>query len=149
NLATGVATGVDGGLSGGVSGIHNVRGSATAANTLTGDSAGGVLVGGAGADTLTGGSGRRILIGGQGADTVKGGSADDIVIGGNTSYDANNAALMTLLAEWQSSDSYATRVAKIKSGTLPGGVKLVAGATVANDSAADHLTGGAGLDWFF
>jgi Ca2+-binding RTX toxin-like protein len=149
DLAAGKATGVDGGLSGGVTGLHNARGSATAANTLTGDSTGGVLVGGAGADNLTGGSGRSILIGGKGADTVKGGSADDIVIGGNTSFDANNAALMTLLAEWQSADSYATRISKIKSGTLPGGVKLVAGVTVANDGAADVLTGGAGQDWFF
>ena len=149
NLQTGAATGIDGGLAGGVSGAHNVRGSATAANTLTGDATGGVLVGGAGADNLTAGAGRSILIGGKGADTLSGGSTDDLLIAGSTIYDANDAALMTLLGEWQSADSYTTRISKIKSGTLAGGVKLVAGTTVLNDGAADVLTGGGGLDWFF
>jgi acrosin len=149
NLQTGTATGVNGGLAGGVSGVHNVRGSATAANTLTGDSAGGVLVGGAAADNLKAGAGRSILIGGRGADTLTGGPTDDLLIAGNTVYDANDAALMTLLTEWQSADSYTTRIAKIRSGVLPGGVRLVAGTTVLDDGAADHLIGGGGLDWFF
>jgi Ca2+-binding RTX toxin-like protein len=115
---------------------------------MTGDSSGGILVGGIGADTIKGGPDRSILIGGQGADTVAGGSADDIVIGGYTLYDGFFTALEAILAEWQSSDSYATRVSKIKTG-VAGGYKLVSGTTVLDNGAVDTLIGGLGVDWFF
>jgi hypothetical protein len=147
NLASGAATGVGGG----VTNVQNVRGG-KGANTLTGNAQGNILIGGPGNNTITGGSGRSILIAGKGAGTVTGGSGDDIVIGGFTNYDsssaANDLALEAILAEWQSGDSYATRVSKIKAG-LPGGYKLVWGTTVHDNRKAVTLTGGGGMNWFF
>ncbi len=143
NLATGKATGV----SGAISNIQNVFGG-NFGNTLTGNAQGNILIGGVGADTITGGTGRSLLIGGQGSDTVKGGSGDDIVIGGDTAYRSayREAALMSILAEWQSADSYATRISKLRSSYNP---PLALGTTVFDDGAADKLTGGAGMDWLF
>jgi hypothetical protein len=147
NLATGTATGVGGG----VTSVENVRGG-KGTNTLTGNSHGNILIGGAGTNTITGGSGRSILIGDTGAATIKGGSGDDIVIGGYTNYDASSTAhdiaLEAILGEWQSADSYTTRISKIKAG-LPGGYKLVWGTTVHDNGKVDTLTGGGGMNWFF
>jgi hypothetical protein len=147
NLATGTATGVPGG----VSNVQNVRGG-KANNTLTGNSQGNILIGGPGNNSITGGSGRSILIAGKGAGTVTGGSGDDIVIGGYTNYDssstANDIALEAILAEWQSSDSYTTRISKIKAG-LPGGYKLVWKKMVHDNGQVVTLTGGGGMNWFF
>ncbi len=147
NLATGNATGV----SGGVTNVQNVRGG-SGGNTLTGNALGNILIGGTGTNTLTGGSGRSILIGDQGVATIKGGSNDDIMIGGSTSYDsssmANDLALEAILAEWQSADSYATRISQIKAG-VPGGYQLLWGTTVFDNGKADTLTGGGGMNWFF
>jgi Ca2+-binding RTX toxin-like protein len=146
NLAANTATGVGGGIAN----IRNVRGG-QGGNTLTGNALGNILIGGNGVDTIAGGSGRSILIGGRGNDVVKGGSADDIVIGGFTDYDtssdAHDQAILAILAEWQSSDPYLTRIAKIKAGV--GGAKLVFGTTVHDDGNASTLTGGPGTDWFF
>jgi Ca2+-binding RTX toxin-like protein len=141
------------GVGGGIANIRNVRGG-QGGNTLTGNSLGNILIGGNGADTINGGSGRSILIGGKGNDVVKGGSADDIVIGGYTDYDsssnAHDLALMSILAEWQSANSYATRIAHIISGGgLNGSNKLVFGTTVHDDGNSSTLSGGAGSDWFF
>jgi hypothetical protein len=148
NLATGTATGVPGG----VANIQDIRGGSSG-NTLTGNAAGNILIGGAGVDTITGGVGRSLLIGGGGNDTVRGGSGDDIVIGGftdfDTSSDAHDQALMAILAEWQSADPYATRIAKIRAGVGPMLAKLVFGTTVHDDANASALTGGPGTDWFF
>jgi hypothetical protein len=147
NLTTGAATGVRFG----VTNIQIVRGG-SGTNTITGDAQGNILIGGPGTNTITGGSGRSILIADKGAGTVKGGSGDDIVIGGYTNYDAsstaNDLALEAILAEWQSADSYTTRISKIKAG-LPGGYKLVWGTTVYDNGQVDTLTGGGGMDWFF
>jgi len=149
NLATGTATGVGGGISQ----IQNVRGG-QGGNTLTGDSQGNILIGGAGADNITGGSGRSILIGDQGADTITAGSGDTILTGGSPDFDsssvAHDLALESILAEWQSSDSYATRIAHIKNGGgLNGSNTLVFGVTVHDDGSANTLIGGVGNDWFF
>jgi Ca2+-binding RTX toxin-like protein len=152
NLAAGTATGVGGNLSN----IQDVLGGNNG-NNLTGDAQGNILVGGNGNDTILGGSGRSLLIGGKGADQVTGGSGGDILIGGYTTYDQahNEAALMSILAEWQSGDSYATRIADLKTGGgLNGTNVLVLGTTVKDDGAFNTLTGGApvipgDLDWFF
>ena len=145
NLATGKATGVGGTFSN----IQNARGGA-GNDTLTGNSAGNILIGGAGNDTIKGGSGRSILIGGTGGDTVIGGSGDDIVIGGSTTFDNDNTALDAILAEWQSSDDFTTRIADIKNGGgLNGTNVLNLVTTVIDDLAANVLTGGTGNDWFF
>jgi hypothetical protein len=138
----------------GISGIQNVRGG-NGGNTLTGNSQGNILVGGSGADVLKGGSGVSLLIGGLGADQLKGGSGGDLLIGGFTDFDSNKAALMSLLAEWQSNNPYVVRISYLTMGAgLNGANKLLADSTVHDDGAADSLTGGAALtagalDWFF
>jgi hypothetical protein len=151
NLATGKATGV----TGSVSNIQDVFGGNHGAN-LTGNSQGNILIGGSGSDTITGGTDASLLIGGKGNDTVVGGSGGDILIGGSTIYDLthNEAALMSILAEWQSGKSYFTRVNDLKfGGGLNGSNVLRLGATVIDDGGADSLTGGShipgALDWFF
>lgn len=154
NLSTGTATGV----SGGIANIQNVRGGQGTDN-LTGNSLGNILIGGAGTNTITGGSGRSILIGDKGKDSVTGGSDSDILIGGSTSYDsstlANDTALESILAEWQSSGKYATRIKKIKSGVGPSSAdKLIWGTTVFDNSTSEANTstgagGKKGANWFF
>jgi hypothetical protein len=154
NLQTGAATKV----AGGVSNIEDVHGG-NGGNTLTGNALGNILIGGTGNDTLIGGSGASILIGDKGADKVTGGSGNDILIGDYTTFDtmtaANEAALMAILAEWQSADSYATRFHDINTGTgggLNGTKKLNFGTTVLSDGAVDTVTGvvsAQALDWFF
>src|SRR5262249_17635615 len=98
------------------------------------------------------GSGRSILIADNGFATIKGGSADDILIDGSTNYDlsstANDLALQAILAEWQSSDTYGTRISKITAG-LPGGYRLAWGTTVHDNGKTGGLTGGGGMDWYF
>jgi hypothetical protein len=158
NLQTGSATKIGGGADGRVTNIQNVHGG-NGGNLLTGNAQGNILIGGTGNDTLVGGTGPSILIGGKGADNITGGSGNDILIGDYTAYDAmstaNENALMSILAEWQSSDSYETRFQDINTGTgggLNGTAKLKYGTTVKNDSAADSITATdvvAGLDWFF
>ncbi len=170
NLLTQTAT-----STGGVTGISEVLGGAGAATltanntnvvlvagsgktTLVGGSGNDILIGGAGGDTLTPGSGRSILIGGSGLSTVNGGSADDLLIGGTVSYyneqtrALNRTALDAILAEWDSSDSYATRVARL-SGTASGGSNgsnLLNASTVFDNNQADALNGGQSStnDWF-
>jgi hypothetical protein len=162
NLATGAATNINGGAAGAVTNIQDVHGG-NGGNTLIGDAQGNILIGGSGADTITGGTGLSLLIGDGGSDTVTGGSGGsasggDILIGGYTIYDtmttANETALMAILAEWQSTDSYATRFSKINNG-LPGGYALRYGTTVKDDGQVNTLTAAASsgstplVDWFF
>jgi Ca2+-binding RTX toxin-like protein len=122
---------------------------------VTGGSGNDILVGDANANVLNGGGGRNLIIGGAGADTVIGGSGDDLLIAGYTSYDLNAAALQAILTEWQRTDeSYAARVANLRSGVGAGSYRLVlntpaAAGTVFDDGAADVLTGNAGMDWFW
>jgi hypothetical protein len=130
-------------------------GSGTNMLSAAGSSAGNVLVGGAGKDVLTGGSGADILIGGGGAGTLKAGagSGGDVLIGGSTKFDANLQALALLLAEWDSSDSYTTRVQDLF-GTGTGGQNgntLLDDSTVINDAAINQLfgSGGSGQDWYW
>jgi Ca2+-binding RTX toxin-like protein len=156
NLATGSATDVNGGAAGAVTNIQDVI-SGSGTDTLTGDSQGNILIGHGGADTINGGSGLSLLIGGTGASTINGGSGGDILIGGKTSYDTtNHTALMIILAEWQSADSYTVRTDEISDGTIVGhaGIKLHTGSTVTNNptSVVGSLNGFPSttlLDWFF
>jgi hypothetical protein len=95
----------------------------------------------------------------MGKDTVTGKSGNDILIAGYTNYDlsstANYLALESILAEWQSANSYATRISHIKNGGgLNGSNKLIWGMTVHDNSMANAntLTGAGGLsgqNWFF
>ena len=120
-----------------------------------------VLLGAEGADRLIGDKGRDLLIGGVGADQLEGKDGDDILIGGRTIYDIDDdhvaagfdEALSAILAEWNSTRAYATRVANLR-GTgsgprLNGFYFLKDAVTVLDDAMADTLTGSAGEDWFF
>jgi len=118
-----------------------------------------VLIGGDGDDMLIGGSGRDLLIGGYGADRLVGNSSDDVLVAGTTAFDSVYAALRSIMAEWNSAASNATRVAHLR-GTQAGGLNGsnflngddVAGGvgaqTVFDDNNVDHLTGSSGVDWF-
>ncbi len=126
NLATGKASDVFGSRPGGISNIQNVIGSANGGDTLTGNSLGNVLVGHKLHNTLTAGSGRSVLIGGLGTgpsgsvlatNRLIGGAGDDLMIGGRTSFDDNVGALTAILAEWQSSQTFAQRVSALSNGT--------------------------------
>ncbi len=116
------------------------------ARTFTGTA---VLDGGLGNDTLLAGSGRSILIGGKGTDTITGGANQDIVIGGTVTLNILQPGFLALVDKWAGPGTYATRIAQVRNGTgLPAGLKLNA-STVPNDTAADTLTGGGNLDWFW
>lgn len=169
NLGGGASTGAPGGaaniqvLNGGAgndtlvgsSGNDIIRGNG-GDDLIYGGGGDDVLIGGAGNDLIsTSGSGRSVLIGSLGDDTLIGGSAGDVLIGGSTNYDAysatNDAALLAILREWQSADSYATRISKIDTG-LAGGAKLSA-TTVHDDQNVDVLSGATNYptdpDWFW
>jgi Ca2+-binding RTX toxin-like protein len=124
-------------------------------DTLFGGQGNDVLVGGDGNDLLIGGSGRNLLIGGRGADTIFSAFGEDIVIGGYTSYDDRPAALAAIMAEWTSSNDYATRIAHLRgdlAGGLNGSVFLKSkgpNANVFDDGASDTLQVGPRRSWIF
>jgi hypothetical protein len=143
------------GVTGTVHKIQNVFGG-NFGNTLAGDGQGNILIGGAGTNLITGGTGASLLIGGKGNATVVGGSGGDILIGGFTTYDQthNEAALMSILAEWQLGGSYPLRLFHLRhGGGLNGPNTLNLGTTVIDPGSTDALTGGTfipgALDWFF
>jgi len=121
------------------------------------------VIGGSGNDTLVAGADRSILIGGGGADKLVGGSGEDILIGGTTDFTQpklNLAAWSAILNEWNRTDlGFDDRVSDLMTGANAKGVAalnvvdgkaiLLNSKTVHGDLAADTLTGGTGLDWFF
>jgi Ca2+-binding RTX toxin-like protein len=167
NLATASATNVHGGAAGWVKNIQNVLGSASGTNNLTGDAQGNILIGGSGSNTLTAGSGPSLLIGGSGHGTLTGGSGTDMLIAGSTTYKATTTAgrnaLMAVLAELQSGDTFAQMVSDPIHGNNSGGGsdlngsnKLTwggASATVKPSTGAFTLAGdtakSSNPDWFF
>ena len=123
----------------------------SAVNTLSS-----ILIGNGGNDRLTGSDLRRdLLIGGQGSDTLDGRGGDDLLVSGQTTFDQNAIGLRALLAEWNSSRTYAQRVNNLR-GTSVTGTPLNGGSylrnapmdTLIDDGVADILTGGLGNDWF-
>jgi Ca2+-binding RTX toxin-like protein len=121
-------------------------------DTVRGGLGNDVVLGGDGNDTLDGDDGRDLLVGGMGSDVLQGLGGDDILIGGRTTYDANQAALDAIMAEWTGIGTYAQRVAHLTGtpGGLNGTTYLIKGTTVLDDNkAGDTLTGGLGLDLFF
>lgn len=121
-----------------------------------------ILLGGGGDDLLVGGSGRDLLIGGLGSDRLVGNADDDILIAGATAFDANEAALAAVMAEWTSSRTYSQRVANLSNRTVAGAdgsqfaqrgngdyfLTTGVAATVLDDDMAEVLTGSSGQDWF-
>ena len=130
-------------------GIHvNTLLDGGAGNDLVfGGSGANILLGGPGNDMLISGLGRNILIGGTGHDTLVGGASDDILIGGSTAHDADPAALLQILGEWNSTDSFSTRVSKLQNGI--GSLPILNDSTVTDDNVRDLLFGGPGHDWLF
>jgi len=116
-------------------------------NVLTGGGGNNILIGGIGNDRLNSRGGRDILIGGGGRDQLNGNDNDDILISGSTNYDNDTTSLLNILTEWTSTDSYLTRVDKLRHGT--GGLPVLDGTTVLDDAIRDVLDGGSSLDWFF
>ena len=108
-----------------------------------------VAVGGAGNDILIGGPAPSILIGGSGSDLLYGGSSQDVLVDGATANDGNAAALLALLAEWDSGHTFQDRVRNMTNGS--GNVAGLNGsffiAPAGNDGAIDILIGGSGTDW--
>jgi uncharacterized delta-60 repeat protein len=156
---------IDGGagndvLAGGA-GPNTIRGGA-GNDLLYGSDGADVILGGDGDDLVFGGAGRDFLIGGDGADTILGNADDDLLVSGTTDFDANAAALAGIIAEWNSSRSYAQRTANI--GGTGSGTGFAARlnsqyflnanghhgpVTVHDDNDVDTLTGDADRDWFF
>ncbi len=109
---------------------------------LVGDGGDDVISGGSGSDYMIGGDGNDVLIGGAGGggDSIDGGTGGDLIIAGDTTNsqsslvgDANDTALMALLANWNT-----THAAGIANGIVTG-----------DDGANDILTGSAGDDDFY
>jgi hypothetical protein len=158
NLAAGTAS-----FTGGVKNIQNVIGSANGGDSLQGNALGNILVSHGSGNHLAAGSGRSLLIAGFGKNTLHGSVADDIEIAGKTSFDSNVVALTRLLAEWQSANSYAVRIAHLKNGGgLNGTSRLIVNSTVflpnvppgpgwssGGGLGQSTLYGGGGLNWFF
>jgi hypothetical protein len=127
-------------------------------DVLLGGGGNNILVGGTGHSILSGGLGRNILIGGSaGGDVLIGGLGDNLQIAGSTTWDQNTLALDSIMAEWASSDSYATRVADLM-GTASNpafnqrqnGQYFLNTSTVYADASPDVLIGGLlSRDWFF
>jgi uncharacterized repeat protein (TIGR01451 family) len=128
-----------------------VGGTGNSTIDASGGSGNDILIGGPGNDVLTAGSGNSILIGGAGADVLHGGAGDDILIAGPTAFDANLAALLTLMDEWSNAATDLTTPVGHLNGSLSGGVNapfFLNAATVQKDNAVDQLFGGSGHDWF-
>ena len=103
--------------------------------------------------------GQDLIIGGTGTDTVYGWPAGyslgsntgDLFIAGTTNLSL--CALDAVLAEWDSSDSYGTRMADL-SGPTPVGTNdgnyLISGTTVIGSTAVDEIFGTVGSDddWY-
>ena len=114
----------------------------------------GVLVGGIGDDTLTADLARNVLIGGLGKDILNAKVGGDLLIGGGTNFDTNEAALQAIRAEWASSNTVATRIARLtgaQAGGLNGSNFLVSDAvrpgTVHDDLALDTFNNTIADDW--
>jgi Ca2+-binding RTX toxin-like protein len=122
------------------------------ADKLKGGDGSDVLLGEDGDDSLVGNDGRDLLIGGRGADKLKGNDGDDILIAGYTDYDANDAALLAILNEWNSGRTYEQRVKNLRDGSgtaaRSNGNTFLNDTTVRDDGVEDVLTGDAGFDWY-
>ena len=122
-------------------------------DTLWGGGGPNVIVGGTGANKLYGGVGRSILIAGASASLLAAGGGDALLIAGTTNYSANDAALMAILNEWNSSESYGRRTADIMGpNTDPlaqNGAYYFNATTVHANGQVNHVASGGGLAAFF
>jgi uncharacterized repeat protein (TIGR01451 family) len=124
---------------------------------LSGGGGNNVLVGGGGADTLIGGTTRNVMIAGSGRSTLYssklgvpvGSNSGSILIAGSTDFDHNDSALSAIMHEWGSSDPYATRISKIRTGVVAPGVALNSSTIHPTAHVVDQLYASpGGYDWF-
>ena len=111
-----------------------------------------IVLGGAGNDVVTvlPGTGRSLVIGGLGSDTLAAGGTGSLLIGGVTNYDANEAALRSILATWARRDlTYALRLAQLRVGGVAAPLYPLNITTVREDNARDTLIGSLGQDWYW
>src|SRR5581483_792695 len=108
-------------------------------------------------DSLVAGDGDDLLIGGGGSDKLSAGGGQDILITGTTSFDNDQASLNLIMAEWQSSRSFNSRIADLTGNTtspdysnqrVNGNVYLKVNLTVFDDTSRDTAAGGNDQDWF-
>lgn len=145
-------------------------------NTLTGNSADNLLIGGLGNDTLEGGDGddillghagsdrivdtgstsdtelaRDLLVGGYGADRLEGGEGDDILVDGGLTYvhPLDRTALNALRTAWLSEKSYEDRITELnEEGVGDGDAYSLSSDSYLDDTAVDRLMGETEVDWF-
>jgi uncharacterized repeat protein (TIGR01451 family) len=124
---------------------------------LSGGGGDNVLVGGGGAATLIGGGGRNVIIAGSGRSTLYSSklgvpvssNSGSILIAGSTDFDKNDVALSAIMHEWGSSDLYATRISKIRTGLVAPGVALNSATIHQTAHVVDQLYASpGGYDWF-
>ena len=84
------------------------------ANTLTGNNWNDLIVGNSGDDPPSGANGRDLLIGGVGIDPLLGGNDNDILIAGKTTSDGLRSRLNDIGTKWDSIDSHAVRLSKLR-----------------------------------
>ena len=81
------------------------------------------------------------------------GGGDALLIAGTTNYSANDAALLAILNEWNSSESYATRTKDIMGpNTDPlaqNGAYYLNATTVHANGQVNHIASSGGLAAFF
>ena len=108
------------------------------------------FIGGNANDSLEGDRGEDVLIGGAGEDALNGGKENDLLIAGTTTYDNDSSALEEIFAEWSRDDiNFNTRVANLRNGDTPNGVRLEGGVTLFDDDTPDWLSGKQDRDWFW
>jgi len=124
---------------------------------LSGGGGNNVLVGGGGADTLIGGTARNVLIAGSGHSTVYssqlgipvGSNSGSLLIAGSTAFDKNDSALSAIMQEWGSSDAYATRISKLRTGVGTPAAALNSSTIHPTAHVVDQLYASpGGYDWF-
>lgn len=127
---------------------------------LSGGGGPAVLDGGAGDDEIIAGSANNIVVGGTGADRLVAGSGEDILIAGFLDLNGNgindtedradlhDAALLSLIDEWDGHGNSGDRVDDLRNGNGASGLQLAKGTTVIDDGDVDELTGSSDQDWF-
>jgi hypothetical protein len=122
-------------------------------DTLWGGGGPNVIVGGAGTNKLYGGLGRSILIANATASLLSAGGGDALLIAGTTDYSTNDAALLAILNEWGSAETYATRIADIMGpNTDPlaqNGAYYLNASTVHANGLVNHIAASGGLATIF
>lgn len=110
-----------------------------------------IYLGGSGNDVISAdGSEGHILVGGAGVDTLTGGPGSDILIDGTTLHDSDMVALKAIRSAWISDSTYTSRINDLlgNNSTSANAPYYLTSTTTVDDSDADSMLGGTGMDWF-